>query len=313
MQRWDPFKKTTAFLACTLALQTVFIVFLKSSTASVLTGYPLAGRLHYGAEPLAAAFLLGIGILLCLQREPSIIWGAYRRNTLILALCSLSLLAILSLLLAHPPDTANTWFNDMNGDAVRSAVFGAIRYSIIMSMLIPLLFIFFPQTFLRTYRTVFLIAGGSLAAYMWLSIVRIAIHRPLASVILQMSYGVLGLFTPQASMNSTDLVLGNGDFSVIIGPQCLGLDSVVLFLSVWPFLWYMASRNRVINHTHAAWGLISGIIILMLLNIIRIVLIMLVGSLLPQTGVELFHGGVGGLLFFAVLIALLPLLRERRQ
>lgn len=300
-------------MLCMLGLQAGFIVSLKSSAATFFTGNPLAGRLHYGASPLETTSLVAAAVLFCLWQHRTIVWGPFQKKIVLTAGACWLLLALCSLLLAHPPAPWNTLFDGMNGEALRPSVFAAIRYSVIMSMLIPTAFLCFPPAFLHTYRMLFWIAGGSVFAYLWLSILRIALHAPMASGVLTASYTVLSWFTSEASMSATNLTLANGSFSVIVGPECLGLDSVALFLSIWPLFWYLASRNHTVSTLDGIIGLTGGVALLLALNIIRIVLIMMVGALLPATGIDLFHGGAGAVLFLGTLLAFLPLLRQRRQ
>lgn len=300
-------------IAGLFALQAAWIFILKSALVADLMGRTLAGRLHYGAEPMYALALLCAGILVCIRQEPDVTWGRYSRPVLIAATGSWLLLAGLSLLLTYPPAPWHTIFDGMDGTALRPSVYAALRYSVIMCMSVPALFFFFPPAFLRANRMLFFMTGGALAGYMWLSILRIAVHTPMASVVLRASYGVLKIVSDDTSMNPGQLTLQSGSFSAVIGPQCLGMDSIILFLAAWPFAWYLASRTRHISSRRAGIGLVAGLIILLFLNIIRIALIMLAGSVLPQKGVDLFHGSMGAILFFAVLVALLPLLREDRQ
>lgn len=310
LQRWVNVMVRTLFM---FNAQAIFIVFLKSDAATQLTGNPLAGRLHYGATPLETAALVAVAILFFLWQHGTIAWGPFHKKILAAAaLCWLTL-AALSLFFAHPPAPWTALFEGMNGEALGPSLFAALRYSVIISMFVPLLFLFFPPAFLRAHTTLLCIAGGTVVAYMWLSILRIAIHGPMATVVLGATYRLLSLFSGDVSMNTQDLTLTSGSFSVIIGPECLGLDSVVLFVCVWPLLWHLASLTRTVSTNHALAGLLGGVFVLLALNIIRITLLMIVGGILPTTAVDLFHGGIGALLFLSVLLAFMPLLRERRQ
>ena len=298
-------------LTVILTLQSGFILFLKSATLATIIGRPLAGRLHYGPEPMQAAFYLALAIMFfaVAERKPLLNvrmkWRLY-----VTGILDWMILAIVSLLLAYPPLGLASFFDGMDGTAVVPAVAAAVRYTVIMAMLIPLGWMLLPPGFVRTYRYHLVFGGIALFAYLWLAVLRIALHRQLAFVILSLCSAILRPFVPATISDPEQLMLTTGSFSAVIGPQCLGLDGLFLFLCLWSASWFAATRRRHPDHRRAAGGLLIGMSTLFVLNVVRISAIMHVGARFPQTGVNLFHGGIGAALFLLVFMTLLPCLRS---
>ena len=294
-----------------VSLHAGFILFLKWDSVSRLLGGPLAGPLYYGPRPLLATIVLGGIFLACIgSGRRGVVWGRWSARAVLLAGISWIAVAAFAIVLAHPPLQWNL-SSGMDTGALRFVVFAAIRYSVIMLALIPEFLVLFPPAFLWSCRRPLFGAGAALLVYLWLAVVVIALHRYLAPPVLAMSAVLLHSVAPQSLSYPDRLTLVNGRFTAVIGPQCLGLDAMVLFLSVWPLLWYLAARKRRLNHYRAALGLFAGLAGLALLNCMRIALIMVIGASMPAAATEFFHGAAGSVIFFIMLVALLPFLRGR--
>ncbi len=90
--------------------------------------------------------------------------------------------------------------------------------------------------------------------------------------------------------------LGVGNFIVGISQECSGIDSLLLFLSLYAALlvldWKRMNKKRMLIL------LVPGIIGTIAYNLIRVYLIMLVGILInPKFAIDVFHTNVGWVLF----------------
>ncbi|NTV24541.1 MAG: archaeosortase/exosortase family protein, partial [Nanoarchaeota archaeon] len=95
--------------------------------------------------------------------------------------------------------------------------------------------------------------------------------------------------------------LGVGKFIVGISDACSGIDSLLLFLSIYVALfaldWKMMHRRRMLIL------LIPGIVGTIAYNILRVYLLMLVGIFIsPEFAIDMFHTNVGWILFLTFFI-----------
>lgn len=95
--------------------------------------------------------------------------------------------------------------------------------------------------------------------------------------------------------------LGVGTFRVAISNECSGIDSLLLFLSLYSLLFILDYKRM---HVKRMWLLfIPGIIMTVAYNILRIYLLMLVGIHIdPQFAVDTFHTNIGWMLFLVFFI-----------
>ena len=127
----------------------------------------------------------------------------------------------------------------------------------------------------------------------------------MAFAVAKIVYFFLHLFSDTAK-----LTVGNGDptiglekFSVIIGPPCSGIESLSMFIGLFLLLivydWDSLIRKRT--------GIIFllGLVGTFFLNILRMSLILLIGTKYPHFALNLFHSHVGWILFSVFMLALL--------
>lgn len=95
--------------------------------------------------------------------------------------------------------------------------------------------------------------------------------------------------------------LGVEGFRVAISNECSGIDSLLLFLSLYSLLFILDYKRM---HVKRMWALfIPGIIMTVAYNILRIYLLMLVGIFIdPQFAVDTFHTNIGWMLFLVFFI-----------
>ncbi len=90
--------------------------------------------------------------------------------------------------------------------------------------------------------------------------------------------------------------LGANGFRVAISNECSGVDSLLLFLSLYSLLFILDYKRM---HIKRMWALfIPGLIMTVAYNILRIYLLMLVGIFIdPKFAVDTFHTNIGWILF----------------
>ncbi len=96
-------------------------------------------------------------------------------------------------------------------------------------------------------------------------------------------------------------ILGVGEFIVGISEECSGIDSMLLFLSLFTVL-LVLDWNR-LNRKRMFMLLIPGILGTVLYNLLRIYLLMLVGIFIsPEFAIDMFHSNIGWILFLVFFI-----------
>jgi exosortase E/protease (VPEID-CTERM system) len=129
---------------------------------------------------------------------------------------------------------------------------------------------------------------------------------PMAPVTFRAVSALLGLFTNQLVADSSRLVIGTTRFDVSIAPACSGYEGVgliVVFLSL--YLWLCRKDLRF----PAAFILLPlGAVTIWLVNIIRIVALIAIGSAgWPAVAAGGFHSQAGWIAFNAIAIAFVAL------
>ncbi len=164
------------------------------------------------------------------------------------------------------------------------------------------------------------IFGISLFKNTWKSILILAIvtyifvvfttllHRSgtlLSYGISKISYYILWLISPSTSLElvSGAPVLGLHDFVVKIGLPCSGVDGISIFTGLF-ILVSVYSLPRI------SWKMVLvvyliGIIGVYILNIIRVVIIILLGQVYPEFAIGIFHSQAGWLLFTVFVLILI--------
>lgn len=128
-------------------------------------------------------------------------------------------------------------------------------------------------------------------------------HMAVSPFILASVYSLLQPLG-EASTEPQQLRLGFRGFEVIVGPVCSGLNMLALFTAFFGFLWMrMHQSKQHIHHLRMISILGTGLTMLFFLNILRITIVMIIGSMSPSIGLLLFHTSAGLLLLLLVCIA----------
>jgi hypothetical protein len=93
--------------------------------------------------------------------------------------------------------------------------------------------------------------------------------------------------------------LGVPGFRVGISKECSGIDSLLLFISLYVFIGVLNWKD--INKKRFALLFVFGLIGTFVYNILRVYLIMLVGIFVsPRFAIDTFHTNIGWILFLAL-------------
>ncbi len=95
-------------------------------------------------------------------------------------------------------------------------------------------------------------------------------------------------------------------FQVMIGPPCSGIESLSMFLGLWILL-YIYEQEK-LNLKRSIIVLILGLIGTFILNILRIISIILIGTKYPEFAIGIFHSQIGWILFSIFILLLLYIL-----
>ena len=128
------------------------------------------------------------------------------------------------------------------------------------------------------------------------------IYKPLSLFAAKNVVNILNLFYTTANMyQGIDPRLTLENFSVQIGAACSGVDSLSLFIG----LFLLLVINEKVDYKKASLVFIIGILSTIAINILRVTLIMIIGTKYPNFAVGLFHKQAGWILFSVFILALL--------
>jgi exosortase/archaeosortase family protein len=101
-----------------------------------------------------------------------------------------------------------------------------------------------------------------------------------------------------------EMTLQMGNFWVTIGPACTGVNSLLMFATLFGsigIIFHQTKRLKLKKYLIASLG---GLALLYILNNLRIVILLLIGShYSPELALTLFHSYLGAILFFFVILA----------
>jgi len=158
---------------------------------------------------------------------------------------------------------------------------------------------------LAKYRMQIPIFLGIMVAYFFVIQVFQMIWRFFGNIAAQSVHFLLsiGFDNTYLNMNPTrNPLLGVGDFIVGISNECSGIDSLLLFISLYTVLlvldWNRMDRKKMFIL------FIPGIIGTVLYNVLRIYMLILVGVFIsPEFAIDMFHSNIGWILFLLFFMA----------
>ena len=143
-------------------------------------------------------------------------------------------------------------------------------------------------------------AGGSLAQELW---------RPLAETTFALTHLLLGSIYPPLTSDAKELILGTSTFQVQIAPVCSGYEGMALvtvFIAV--YLWLFRNELR---FPQALLVFPLGILAIYLTNVIRLAVLVLIGThFSPEVAVMGFHSYAGWIAFTVVAVGVIVLTQK---
>lgn len=295
--------------AMLLCLEAGFIVSVKSQALTEILARPFAGPLHFGPFPVQFSAILIAGFLITQwPRLHSFTIERKNRATWITGIIFFAATVALGIFITHPGTSAP---NFLTHGGVEYPIVSALRYSVLVLILPASSLLLFPLGFLKKLQRPLLLCFLFLLIYIWVAALRIVFHEELAGFILRTTSALLSLTSIPVTATFPDLSLRFGSFAASIGAECLGLDSVGMYLLLCAALWALkpASSSAAVRRRIA--GILLGAAVLYALNILRIALIMMIGQSFPGTAVNLFHGSIGALFLFIVFLITVRVLWRR--
>lgn len=141
--------------------------------------------------------------------------------------------------------------------------------------------------------------------------------QPLGNLTFWLSFYTLKIFYPEVVFDVSEKLLGTHSFRALISPECSGYEGIgliVVFLSI--YIWVTRKELR-FPQVYILFPL--GIIAIWLLNVLRIVVLIAIGSSLsPEIAAGGFHSNAGWITFVTIGVGLvllcqkLPLFNNRQ-
>ncbi len=306
-------------IAYFLLLSTFFVI--SSDWLGKLLEHSFVGPVGYNNSPLVLiAFLFAFFIAVQIKvkhKKKTLHWpGVYQ-------LCSGLLLYICSIMFAywatHPSFERFTAMHlfIQSHPVYGGPLFAGLLYLSLLTPLLPAIVLALPLSFLTRYIGTFLSGCALVALYVLSSSLEGAFHILTAAHTLHMVATLLRLFPGEIILHASQWKVAYQDFSVVFGPVCSGFTAYLLFIGLFVLIILSQMHQKTIHYVRTALALIGGLLLLHILNIVRIVLILLIGSFSETLGLTLFHGGAGSLFLFVVIFLyikfIFPLLIEEKK
>ncbi len=231
---------------------------------------------------------------------------------IVLALVGVVCVATLGFFATHPTDAV---FHSMVAFINAQRVIGGpLIASYLASMMtlvvIPLLFLFFPLAFLRRYRQKIFFLFLGLQFCLFSTVLEAMYHSFFSEYLLKAVVFLIHPFSADVYADPARSILSVQNFLVRVGPACSGLSFLILFISFFCYVLYSHSQKQHIHTPHAVILFVVGVFSLFFLNALRIASIMIVGTVAPNLAMNLFHSGVGVVLFFLFFLLFLPTMKK---
>ena len=280
-------------LICIFATTVGIMKVIRSKWLGDLMQHSFVGPVVWDAFPILLFGFLLTGFLMVHRKDAKELHKNRTsvRQYLIAGACLIATI-IFSYIATHPSlERFYSMHNFINAHAVIGGpIVAAMLYASLFAPAVPAAFLFLPPPFIRHHAIDLAFLGGILLLYFTANVFDAAFHMLVAPTILQISAAILSLFPGSVSVEPEHLRLSFESFSVVIGPVCTGLNLFALFTAVFLYMWYKTPKIR---HAKARVAFAGGIVLLFFLNILRIVLIMLIGAHAPAFATTLFHSSAG--------------------
>jgi exosortase/archaeosortase family protein len=199
-------------------------------------------------------------------------------------------------------------------DPIGKQFVATVLYAALFLPLMPSLLLFLPKDFIRRHITAFIVGFFLLFFYIFVHPLEAFYHILTGPTLIRLVGAVLQFLPGEAIFSPERWEVSYRGFMVVIGPLCSGFTAKVLFVAIFCVLWWLLSKRGGVYHGRAVLALVSGVVAFYFINILRIVLIMIIGSFSRTLGMTLFHGTAGSLFFFLMIICtiyyVLPVMKK---
>lgn len=177
-----------------------------------------------------------------------------------------------------------------------------IMFSIFFTFFSLILSIFnlsFVKDFYKNFKKELGISGLLIIIYYIFTIKIKDLWFMLSSTVAYILNFLLNLFFDNVTLiqeNNQDPILGVGSFIVRIGKDCSGVESIILYTSLFLVILFLDWQK--LNKKKMVFLFLLGLIGVYLTNILRVFLIMIFGIMInPNFAIGLFHSNAGWILF----------------
>ncbi len=126
--------------------------------------------------------------------------------------------------------------------------------------------------------------------------------QPLSKLTFRLVGALLALFVSPVVLNPATLLIGAPNFEVSVAPACSGFEGMGLILA-FGAIWLLLFRKEC-RFPQALLLLPAGVVFVYLLNVVRITVLILIGSAgAPQVALGGFHSQAGWIAFAAASLA----------
>ncbi len=231
---------------------------------------------------------------------------------IILSILGVAVFVVAGFIATHPTDAVFTAM--VTFIAQERVIGGPLIASYLASMMtlsaIPLFFFFFPFDFIQRYRKKIFFLFCGLEFCLFSTVLEAMYHSFFSEYILRTVVILVRPFFSSVYADPARSILSVQNFLVRVGPACSGLSFLILFISFFFYILFSHSPAVIIRKHRATLVLLAGIIGLFFINALRIASIMMVGTFAPNLAMNLFHSGVGVVLFFIFFLLFLPTMKR---
>ena len=299
----------SVWIRCVLVFAATFgtTAFVRSRIVESALQRALLESVGINASPL-----LMLGVLLCLfawsiiyddLKKKTLRWPSFDQIFPSILLWATTL--VLMIWLSHPSQDV---FSKIHLYALRHPETGPPLVAGFLSIIellpaVPLLFIAFAFSSLRHSRGRVIAGALLLLLYSFGPVMEAAYYRFTGPPLVVAVRSVLSLFPGTMPENLTRWEIGYEQFRVTLGYACTDFSALMLFIGLFGFVWWRMTKRQSVVHRQAIIALLGGIVSLWILNILRITMIVLIGSKYPKFALSLFHSGVGIVIFLSFFLA----------
>ena len=161
---------------------------------------------------------------------------------------------------------------------------------------------FFGMNFLKRFYKELLLVFFALFDFIVIAAIIFSNWRFFAESLVKLVYWLQSLFTADTSYYFLGGIphLSLKSFSVSVGASCSGIESLSMFILVTIFI-FMLDYDRI--DFRKAWIFIPGLLGMYFMSVVRIALLMWVGTFNPSLSLGLFHTNTGWIIFAVYLLA----------